>query len=137
MRVRFGGTWIADSENVLLPFEPVPLSGGLLCGDRRLFRHPTPHRANVPASRTSVSPSGTPSEWASRPHRAGRVRLARHGRLPRRRRTDPSEEFWRCASASSEDFSERVLSLCFQKTKEKMIWQQAKRETRNTGKGIS
>src|SRR5262245_29416485 len=39
VRVRFGGTWIADSENVLLPFEPVPLSGGLLRGDRRLFRH--------------------------------------------------------------------------------------------------
>jgi uncharacterized protein (DUF427 family) len=24
MRVRFGGTWIADSENVLLLFEPDP-----------------------------------------------------------------------------------------------------------------
>ena len=33
--------------------------------------------------------------------------------------SDPREEFWRCVSASSEDFSERVVSVRFIKQNKK------------------
>ena len=121
-------------------FAETDVSSDTLHRTEQTSRHPEPRSrllVHRPSGRADRTARGVATGLRERVAGAGRVRLASHGRLLRRRRTDPSDEFWRCASASSEDFSERVLSLCFQKTKEKMIWQQAKRETRNTGKGIS
>ena len=51
MRVRFGGSWIADSEDVVLLHEPGPLSGGLLPARRRRRRRAPARRAHHPARR--------------------------------------------------------------------------------------
>ena len=71
MRVRFGGTWIADSENVLLLFEP---------GRYPMAYFPetdiSPDSCNAPSIQpgipTSGSRPGTPSGRASRARREGR-----------------------------------------------------------------
>ncbi len=66
MRVRFGGTWIADSENVLAALRTRPLSDGLLPGDRRLSRHSTTYRAHHPAPRPRDYSPGMPSGRGSK-----------------------------------------------------------------------
>src|SRR4029077_6794112 len=49
---------------------------------------------------------------------------------------DTREEFWRCASASSENFQSES-SRSVSENKGEIRWHQEKKETRNTGKGIS
>jgi hypothetical protein len=51
MRVRFGGAWIADSEHVLLLFEP---GRYLLPGGRRLSRP-----CDAPSTPRGISPART------------------------------------------------------------------------------
>ena len=70
MRVRFGGAWIADSEDVVLLHEPgrypvayFPLAA---VADGAL----QPSRAHHPARATSGRPPGTPSRPASTASRA-------------------------------------------------------------------
>src|SRR5712692_11608997 len=48
--------------------------------------------------------------------------------------SDPREEFWRCASASSEEFSERIVSVCFRKQRRNKMATSKERDKEH-GKG--
>ena len=113
---RFGGDWIADSEDVVAAARARPLSGGLLpAGRRRAGVLAAEHRA-TPATATSGATAWftvqrrraqraarrvaahRPARARQRAARPGRVRLAGDGRLlrggrahrrPRRRRLPP------------------------------------------------
>src|SRR6185437_7588630 len=52
MRVRFGGNWIADSENVFHALRAGPLSDGLFPGERRVSKHSPEDRAYELPSRS-------------------------------------------------------------------------------------
>ena len=105
MRVRFGGNWIADSENVLLLFEPGRYPMAYFPETDVVSKHSTTHRAYDPPSRSWAHilvyrPGGRAERTARgmathRPARlrervagTGCIRLAGHGGFLRRRRTD-------------------------------------------------
>ena len=104
MRVRFGESWIADSEDVVLLHEPGRYPVAYFPLDRHRRRRPAADRAHHPPPTSGRRP-GTPSAPASTASRArpgstpscptrsdlkgaGGVRVAGHGRLLRRRRAD-------------------------------------------------
>ena len=105
MRVRFGGIWIADSEDVLLLFEPgrypmayfpeTDVSPDTLQRTDHTTRHPdlgltswyTVRAGEQSAPRGAWQHIDLPA-YASELQATGRVRLAGHGRFLRRRRTD-------------------------------------------------
>ena len=105
MRVRFGGIWIADSENVLLLFEPgrypvayfpeTDVSPDTLERTEHTTQHPDLGLTSWYTVRAGEQQRAARGVAAHRPARlreraAGtrRVRLAGHGRFLRRRRTD-------------------------------------------------
>src|SRR5262249_616660 len=98
MRVRFGGVWIADSENVLLLFEPgrYPVAyfpeGDISPDTLQRTEHTTQHPDlgltswySVRAGEHSAPPGACQHIRAARVRTGaaapGRVRLAGHGRL--------------------------------------------------------
>src|ERR1700722_973039 len=50
---------------------------------------------------------------------------------------DPPEEFWRCSSASADERSEQIGSVCFRRLKETMKWLRVQRKLKKMGKIIS
>src|SRR6201987_4742533 len=101
MRVRFGGTWIADSEQVLVLFEPdrYPVAyfpeTDIIPGTLQLTEHTTRHRDLGLTSWYSVRTSEKSAPRAAWKHsdlprlrervaNTNRVRLAGDGRLLRR-----------------------------------------------------
>src|SRR5690242_13810234 len=105
MRVRFGGIWIADSEEVLLLFEPghypmayfreADVSAGTLQRTGHTTRHPdlgrtswySVHASDKTAPRRAWQHIELPDHASELQGR--RVRVARHGCLLRRRRAHP------------------------------------------------
>src|SRR5215469_871403 len=91
MRVRFGGTWIADSERCLLLFEPgrYPVAyfpeSDVSPGTLQRSEHITQHQE---LGRTAWYIVHVGGQTASRGAGTDRVRLAGHGRILRGRRTD-------------------------------------------------
>ena len=105
MRVRFGGTWIADSEHVLLLFEPgrypvayfpeSDVSPDTLQRSEHTTRHHGTRAHSLvhrPGRRADCAARGMAAHRAARLRErtagTGGVRLAGHGRVLRRRRTD-------------------------------------------------
>jgi len=101
MRVRFGGSWIADSEHALLLFEPgrypvayfpeTDVSPHTLERTDHTTQHPDLGLTSWYSVRAGehVAPRGA---WPARPRErtqgTRRIRLAGHGRFLRRRRTN-------------------------------------------------
>src|ERR1700751_356599 len=106
MRVRFADRWIADSEDVVLLHEPGrypvayfpvgDIEAGILIAEDRVTQHrdlgatqwfsvKVPDRPEREANHSAWQHTGLPSCGGS--GRAAGIRLARHGRLLRGRRT--------------------------------------------------